>query len=98
MVNFLLGMDTPPQVLTTSYGYDETGLDVSLATNLCNAYMQLGARGTSIVRPQSSLWGLDVDTLFSSLLRVMEVSPEFMLSRALPSCESIFCPEYMVTS
>jgi tripeptidyl-peptidase-1 len=49
MANYLLAMDVPPQVLTTSYAFNERDLDIGLATNLCNAYMQLGARGTSIV-------------------------------------------------
>ena len=49
MITYLLGLDNPPQVLTTSYGFDETGLDPGDANNLCNAYMQLGARGTSIL-------------------------------------------------
>ena len=42
-------MPTTPQVLSTSYAFDETGLDPAASNTLCNAYMQLGARGTSIV-------------------------------------------------
>lgn len=49
MINYLLNMTAPPQVLTTSYGFDETGLDPGDAQNLCNSYMQLGARGVSVV-------------------------------------------------
>lgn len=49
MVNYLLALDTIPNVLTTSYAFNEPGLDAGSANNLCNAYMQLGARGTSIV-------------------------------------------------
>ena len=52
MINHLLAMSTTPQVLTTSYAFDETSLDPASAITLCNAYMQLGARGTSIV----SIW------------------------------------------
>ncbi|TFK89462.1 family S53 protease-like protein [Polyporus arcularius HHB13444] len=48
-INFLLGESNPPQVLTTSYGFDEPDLPTSVANSLCNAYMQLGARGTSIL-------------------------------------------------
>ncbi|KAF7985673.1 hypothetical protein HWV62_2219 [Athelia sp. TMB] len=48
-VNYLLSLQTIPNVLTTSYGYNEPDLDVNAAKNLCNAYMQLGARGTSIL-------------------------------------------------
>ncbi|OJT02652.1 Tripeptidyl-peptidase sed3 [Trametes pubescens] len=49
IINTLLGESAPPQVLSTSYGFDEPDLPASIATNLCNAYMQLGARGTSIL-------------------------------------------------
>ena len=49
MVNYLLSMSHPPQVLSTSYLFNERDLDHGAASNLCNAYMQLGARGTSIV-------------------------------------------------
>jgi tripeptidyl-peptidase-1 len=52
MVNHLLSMSHPPQVLTTSYAFNEPDLDHGAASNLCNAYMQLGARGVSIVWPQ----------------------------------------------
>ncbi|OSD03903.1 family S53 protease [Trametes coccinea BRFM310] len=49
IINTLLGESAPPQVLSTSYGFDEPDLPTSIANNLCNAYMQLGARGTSIL-------------------------------------------------
>lgn len=48
MVNHLLAEDAPPQVLTTSYAFNEEGLDAGSANTLCNAYAQLGARGVSI--------------------------------------------------
>lgn len=48
-INALLSLDSPPQVLTTSFGFDEDQLPIDLATNLCNAYAQLGARGVSIL-------------------------------------------------
>jgi tripeptidyl-peptidase I len=64
-VNFLLNETAPPQVLTTSYGpneddvswaltkYDATRLPAISAdpcfSNICNAYAQIGARGTSIL-------------------------------------------------
>ncbi|KAI0633617.1 subtilisin-like protein [Trametes polyzona] len=47
--NFLLSETNPPQVVTTSYDTLEDGTSLSLANNLCNAYAQLGARGTSIL-------------------------------------------------
>ncbi|KAF7368321.1 Serine protease S53 [Mycena venus] len=40
---------TRPSVLTTSYGFDESDLTRSVANTLCNAYMQLGALGTSLI-------------------------------------------------
>ncbi|KAI0806616.1 family S53 protease [Fomes fomentarius] len=49
VVNFLLDEDSPPQVITTSYGQDESTISRNLANNLCNAYAQLGARGVSIL-------------------------------------------------
>ncbi|OJT13117.1 Tripeptidyl-peptidase sed3 [Trametes pubescens] len=49
IINFLLGETAPPQVLTTSYGQNENTISRALANNLCNAYAQLGARGTSIL-------------------------------------------------
>ncbi|KAI0646155.1 subtilisin-like protein [Trametes meyenii] len=47
--NFLLGLDKPPQVLTTSYGFQESTLSFALTDKLCQAYAQLGARGTTIL-------------------------------------------------
>nr|ABB73029.1 family S53 protease [Phanerodontia chrysosporium] len=49
IINFLLNESNPPHVLTTSYGDNESDISRSLANNLCNAYAQLGARGTSIL-------------------------------------------------
>ncbi|KAJ7787274.1 family S53 protease-like protein [Mycena olivaceomarginata] len=40
---------TRPNVLSTSYGFDESDLSRSVANTLCNAYAQLGALGTSIL-------------------------------------------------
>ncbi|KAJ7738741.1 family S53 protease-like protein [Mycena metata] len=50
IVNFLLAEPdgVRPTVLTTSYGFNEADLPASLAINICNAYMQLGAVGTSV--------------------------------------------------
>ncbi|KAF8516716.1 family S53 protease-like protein [Hysterangium stoloniferum] len=49
IINSLLNEASPPQVLSTSYGFNEPGIPSSIANSLCNAYMQLGARGTSIL-------------------------------------------------
>ncbi|KAI0763109.1 subtilisin-like protein [Trametes elegans] len=51
IINNLLAQDQPPLVLTTSFGFDERAFvnQPDLAVNLCTAYGQLGARGTSIL-------------------------------------------------
>ncbi|PIL33248.1 hypothetical protein GSI_04698 [Ganoderma sinense ZZ0214-1] len=49
VINFVLGEDSVPNVMTTSYGQDESSISQKLAQNLCNAYAQLGARGVSIL-------------------------------------------------
>ncbi|KAF8516711.1 family S53 protease-like protein [Hysterangium stoloniferum] len=49
IINTLINEASPPQVLSTSYGFDEPDIPSSIGNSLCNAYMQLGARGTSIV-------------------------------------------------
>ncbi|OSD01496.1 subtilisin-like protein [Trametes coccinea BRFM310] len=51
IINFLLAQDQPPLVLTTSFGFNELAFvnEPDLAVNLCNAYGQLGARGTSVL-------------------------------------------------
>ncbi|EIW55897.1 uncharacterized protein TRAVEDRAFT_22306 [Trametes versicolor FP-101664 SS1] len=47
--NVLLALDQPPQVLSTSYGFAESNLPFSLVDKLCQAYAQLGARGTTLL-------------------------------------------------
>ncbi|KAI0682339.1 subtilisin-like protein [Cerioporus squamosus] len=42
IIDHLLQLENPPAVLTTSYGYDET-------ESLCDAYAQLGVRGTTVI-------------------------------------------------
>ncbi|KAJ6622550.1 family S53 protease [Mycena sp. CBHHK59/15] len=49
IVNFLSGEDDVPQVMTTSYGENESDMSEALALKLCNAYMAFGARGTSVL-------------------------------------------------
>ncbi|CAK5270753.1 unnamed protein product [Mycena citricolor] len=50
IITALIGESAPPQVLTTSYGFDtEASLSKSLTTAMCNSYMQLSARGVSIL-------------------------------------------------
>ncbi|KAF7307389.1 Family S53 protease-like protein [Mycena indigotica] len=48
-VNTLIADDSRPTVLSTSYGFDEQDLTFPVADGLCNAYLQLGALGTSIL-------------------------------------------------
>ncbi|KAJ7174055.1 family S53 protease [Mycena crocata] len=49
VVNFLSDEDSVPQVMTTSYGENETDMSKALAFKLCEAYMGFGARGTSVL-------------------------------------------------
>ncbi|KAJ7464250.1 family S53 protease-like protein [Mycena galericulata] len=46
---YLLGVENPPTVMTTSYSEVEGAFGLSLATKICNNYMALGARGVSIL-------------------------------------------------
>ncbi|KAK7050590.1 family S53 protease [Favolaschia claudopus] len=49
IVNFLSAEDQVPQVMTTSYGENETDMSKALAFKLCEAYAAFGARGTSVL-------------------------------------------------
>ncbi|RPD57829.1 family S53 protease [Lentinus tigrinus ALCF2SS1-7] len=51
LVNYFLAQDEVPLVLSTSYGFNEIGFTGSedVAQTFCNAYAQLGARGTSVI-------------------------------------------------
>ncbi|KAF8190227.1 family S53 protease [Mycena galopus ATCC 62051] len=49
IVNFLSAEDDVPNVMTTSYGENETDMSKALAFKLCEAYAAFGARGTSIL-------------------------------------------------
>ncbi|KAJ6500787.1 subtilisin-like protein [Mycena sanguinolenta] len=50
IITALIAETAPPQVLTTSYGFDtEASLSQSLTFAMCNSYMQLTARGVSIL-------------------------------------------------
>ncbi|KAJ7266463.1 family S53 protease-like protein [Mycena haematopus] len=46
---FLDGIESPPSVMTTSYGDNEDNFGASVATKICNGYMALGARGISVI-------------------------------------------------
>ncbi|KAF7307417.1 Family S53 protease-like protein [Mycena indigotica] len=48
-VNALIADNSRPTVLSTSYGFNEQDLTLPVAEGLCNAYMQLGALGTSVL-------------------------------------------------
>ncbi|KAF9373094.1 hypothetical protein CPB97_000811 [Podila verticillata] len=49
IANFLLQQATPPTVLSISYGFNENVVSTTEANKLCDIFMQLGARGTSIL-------------------------------------------------
>ncbi|KAG6368901.1 hypothetical protein INS49_003119 [Diaporthe citri] len=50
-LTFLLGQDDAelPQTLTTSYGEEEQSVPEEYALKVCNLFMQLGARGVSVL-------------------------------------------------
>ncbi|KAF5392196.1 hypothetical protein D9757_001522 [Collybiopsis confluens] len=49
VAEYLYNMTDPPQVMSMSYGYQEWWLTPSLAQHICDVYMALGARGTSLI-------------------------------------------------
>ncbi|KAH7310279.1 peptidase S8/S53 domain-containing protein [Rhexocercosporidium sp. MPI-PUGE-AT-0058] len=48
-LQFMLGLESVPQVISTSYGDDEQTVPLSFATAVCNGFAQLGARGVSLL-------------------------------------------------
>lgn len=42
-------MNSPPSVVSISYGFDEKLVSPETARNLCNQFAQLGARGVSVI-------------------------------------------------
>ncbi|KAJ6522853.1 family S53 protease [Mycena capillaripes] len=48
-INWLLSQEVPPTVFTTSYGNEEAAFTQSVATSVCNGYMQLAAVGISMI-------------------------------------------------
>lgn len=48
-MNFVLAQSSIPQTFTTSYGDDEQTVPFDYATQVCNLFAQLGARGASIM-------------------------------------------------
>ncbi|KAJ7064080.1 family S53 protease-like protein [Mycena amicta] len=51
IINFILSTppETRPTVLTTSYGFNEQDVPLFVSVAVCNAYMQLGAAGISVL-------------------------------------------------
>ncbi|KAI0130437.1 peptidase S8/S53 domain-containing protein [Xylariales sp. AK1849] len=51
LVEYLLALDAAdlPNTISTSYGGDESSISTAVATNTCNLFSQLGARGVSIL-------------------------------------------------
>ncbi|KAK5169014.1 uncharacterized protein LTR77_006323 [Saxophila tyrrhenica] len=47
-LNYVLGQDDLPQVISTSYGDDEQTVPESYARRACHGFAQLGARGISV--------------------------------------------------
>jgi tripeptidyl-peptidase I len=48
-VNYVLGLSSIPQVISTSYGDDEQSVPQSYALRVCQQFAQLGARGVSLL-------------------------------------------------
>src|SRR6266702_2829133 len=48
---YMLSQRYIPQTITTSYGIDEKELPLEYATTVCNLFLQLGARGVSVLFP-----------------------------------------------
>jgi tripeptidyl-peptidase-1 len=48
-LDFILNQTTIPQTFSTSYGDDEQTVPEDYAVSVCNLFMQLGARGSSIM-------------------------------------------------
>jgi len=46
---FLANTPNPPSAMTTSYGTTEASITPSMAIQICNGYMALGARGISVI-------------------------------------------------
>ncbi|KZT71785.1 hypothetical protein DAEQUDRAFT_755611 [Daedalea quercina L-15889] len=46
---YMLGLDSPPTVMPTSYGVNEESVSEKLAQKLCSSYAALGARGVSVL-------------------------------------------------
>ncbi|KAF9371354.1 hypothetical protein CPB97_002019, partial [Podila verticillata] len=49
LANYLLQQPTPPTVFSISYSFNENVVSTTEANTLCNIFMQLGARGTSVI-------------------------------------------------
>lgn len=49
LTEFLLSETSPQQVLLITFGFNEEDVSFSLAQTLCNNYMQLAARGVSVI-------------------------------------------------
>lgn len=48
-LNYVLALNSTPQVISTSYGDDEQSVPQSFATSVCNGFAQLGARGVTLL-------------------------------------------------
>ena len=48
-VDYVLGLNDIPQIISTSYGDDEQTVSYAYATEVCNKFAQFGARGVSLL-------------------------------------------------
>ncbi|KAJ7033466.1 subtilisin-like protein [Mycena alexandri] len=65
-IDYLLGLDEPPTVITTSYGDDEQTVPQDYANAVCQGFAKLGARGVSVLFSTGDE-GLGVDDLSSCI-------------------------------
>ncbi|KAJ7189013.1 tripeptidyl peptidase A [Mycena filopes] len=61
-IDYLLGLEDPPTVITTSYGDDEQTVPKDYADAVCQGFAKLGARGVSVLF-SSGDQGLGTDDL-----------------------------------
>ncbi|KAJ7620171.1 subtilisin-like protein [Roridomyces roridus] len=48
-ISFVAGLESPPSIMTTSYGVAEADVGTALATSICNGLAGLSARGISVL-------------------------------------------------
>jgi tripeptidyl-peptidase-1 len=77
-VNYILGTEDIPQLISTSYGDDEQTVSKAYAVQVCNQFAQLGARGVSLLFASGDDGvGTDGDCYSNDGLGTYEFLPSF---------------------